>query len=75
MSDMDFEPIRNAIAETTAGGGFVSHYVVVAEVINPEGEGQIHTLSDTDHTWQVLGMLGHALEVAKRDKYYTGDTP
>lgn len=39
-------------------GGFVSHYIVVAEVISPDGEGQIHTISDVDHAWQVLGTLG-----------------
>lgn len=75
MSDLEVDRIRDAIAQTDNGDQlFVENFIVVATVTNPDGEGEIHTISDVDHAWQVLGMLHHALMVTEREKYLDDGT-
>ena len=71
MSDMEFdsELVRNAIAEALAESAMVTKYVLIATVIAQDGSETIQTISDCDHSWQVLGMLHHALIVTQATKY------
>lgn len=69
MSEVYVDRIRDAISVTDDGTVFVENFIVVATVSTPDGEGQIHTLSDCDHAWQTLGMLHHALMTTERQKY------
>lgn len=68
MSDQ----LRDALAAEVEGGAIVNNYVVIADVMTTDG-GEVHTISDCDHAWQVLGLLAHATEICKRDKYGKGD--
>ena len=63
------EQLRDALAAEVDGAAIVTNYIVIMTVLTEEG-GEVHTISDCDHAWQVLGLLTHATEVAKRDKYY-----
>ena len=65
MSDI----IRDAIAESAGEGSFVTNWIAIAEVTDTDGETSIHTISDCDHAWQVLGMLHHARLVTEQNKY------
>ena len=71
MSDFefDYDVIRNAIAESTEQGALVTKYTLVATVIDEDGTESIQTISDCDHSWQVLGMLHHALLVTAASRY------
>lgn len=57
--------LRDAIAQVADDGSFVAHYVVTAEVIDNQGEHAVHTFTDCDLMYQVLGLLEHGKEVAK----------
>ena len=62
------DAIRDAIAETAGGGSFVTNWVAIAEVTDRDGT-TIHTITDCDHAWQVLGMLQHARLITEQTKY------
>ena len=63
------DAIRDAIAATSGDGSFVTNWVTVAEVTDANGETAVHTISDCDHAWQVLGLLRHAELVTEQEKY------
>ena len=72
MSDIDgfdSDVIRNAIAEALDESAMVTKFVLVATVIAQDGSETIQTISDCDHSWQVLGLLHHALLVTELEKY------
>ena len=72
MSDIngfDSDVIRNAIAEALDASAVVTKFVLVATVIDKDGSETIQTISDCDHSWQVLGLLHHALLVTQETKY------
>jgi hypothetical protein len=61
----DLDALRDAIATVAGDGSFVTRYAVTAEVIDPDGEHAVHTFTDCDLMYQVLGLLEHGKEVAK----------
>ena len=74
MSDTErMKTLRAAIGQVDNDGAMVTNFIVIAEVIQSSGGATIQTISDTDHAWQVLGMLHHALLVTERAKYADED--
>ena len=72
MSDIDdftFATIRNAIAEALDESAMVTKFTLVATVIDQDGSESIQTFTDCDHSWQVLGLLHHALLITQETKY------
>lgn len=61
----ELDTLRDAIATVAGEGAFVTRYAVTAEVIDQDGEHAVHTFTDCDLMYQVLGLLEHGKEVAK----------
>lgn len=64
MSDDGTEVLRDAIATVAGEGTFVTRYVVVAEVIDRDGDHAVHSISDCDLAYQTLGLLDHGRQLA-----------
>ena len=61
----DTDALRDAIASVAGEGAFVAHYVVTADIIDIDGEHAVHSITDCDLMYQVLGLLEHGKEVAR----------
>ena len=56
--------LRDAIAQVAGEQTFVTRYVVIAEVIDPDGDHAVHSISDCDLAYQTLGLLDHGRQLA-----------
>lgn len=72
LPDSDMTGLRSEIAAVT-DSAIVERFVLIATTIDADASQSVSILSDCDHAWQVLGLLAHATETAKHDKYHEED--